>query len=70
MRDFSRFFLISGVLLVLLGLGLKAGGRFRWLGRLPGDFSFRNGSFSFYLPLATCLLLSVFLTLALSFFRK
>ena len=54
--------LIAGVgLLVTLGVPL---------GRLPGDFSFRRGNFSFYLPLATSLLASVVLTLLLMLFGR
>ena len=29
------------------------------LGRLPGDFYVRRGSFSFYFPLATSIVLSI-----------
>jgi len=41
-----------------------------WLGRLPGDISIRRGNFSFYFPLATCLLLSAILSFILWLFRK
>ena len=54
--------LIAGVgLLVTLGVPL---------GRLPGDFSFRRGNFSFYLPLATSVLASVILTLLMMLFGR
>jgi len=53
---------IAGVgLLVMLGLPL---------GRLPGDIAVRRGNVSFYFPLATCILLSIILTLILSLFRR
>ena len=55
-----------GRLLVLLGLGIAAIGLLIMLGvpigRLPGDFSVRRGSFSFYFPLATSIILSILLT--------
>ena len=41
-----------------------------WLGRLPGDFAFKRGAFSFYFPLASCLLLSAVLLFILWLFRK
>ena len=41
-----------------------------WLGRLPGDIAVRRENFSFYFPLATCLLVSIILTMILRFFRK
>jgi hypothetical protein len=63
-----------GRLLVLLGLGITALGVLVMLGvpfgRLPGDIVVRRGSFSFYFPLATSIILSVLLTLVLSLFRR
>ena len=40
------------------------------LGRLPGDIYFRRGSVSFYLPIATSIILSLVLTLLLALFRR
>ena len=63
-----------GRLLVFLGLGIAALGLLVLagvpFGRLPGDFMIRRGSFSFYLPLTTSVVLSLLLTLVLSFFRR
>jgi len=63
-----------GRLLVYLGLGIAAFGLLILLGvpfgRLPGDFMVRRGSFSFYFPLATSIVISILLTLILSFFRR
>jgi DUF2905 family protein len=63
-----------GKLLVLLGLGITALGVLVMLGvpfgRLPGDIFVRRGNFSFYFPLATSIILSILLTLILSFFRR
>jgi hypothetical protein len=39
-------------------------------GRLPGDVYIRRGSFSFYFPLATSIILSLLVTLLLAFFRR
>jgi len=63
-----------GKTLLLLGLGIATLGLLVILGvplgRLPGDFYVRRGSFSFYFPLATSIILSILLTLALAFFRR
>ena len=63
-----------GKLLVLVGLGIAAIGVAIMLGvpfgRLPGDIYLRRGSVSFYFPLATSILLSIILTLLVSFFRR
>ena len=63
-----------GRMLVLIGLAIAGLGLLIMvgvpLGRLPGDFAIRRGSFSFYFPLATSIILSIILTLILAFFRR
>ena len=63
-----------GKALVLIGLGIAGLGLAVMLGvplgRLPGDFYMRRGSFTFYFPLATSIILSILLTLILAFFRR
>ena len=63
-----------GKTLVLIGLAVTGLGLAVMLGlpigRLPGDFYVRRGNFSFYFPLATSIVLSLLLTLALAFFRR
>ena len=44
--------------------------RLPWLGRLPGDIVYRRGGFTFYLPLATSILLSLLLTLLFALLRR
>jgi len=63
-----------GKTLVVIGLGIAALGLLVMLGvpfgRLPGDVYIRRGSFSFYFPLATSIVLSLLLTLLLALFRR
>jgi hypothetical protein len=63
-----------GKALVYLGLGIAALGLLVMVGvpfgRLPGDIVVRRGNFSFYFPLATSIILSILLTLILTFFRR
>jgi len=40
------------------------------IGRLPGDIYVRRGSFSFYFPLTTSIILSIILTLIFALFRR
>jgi len=58
-----------GRLLILIGLLIAGAGLLITLGvplgRLPGDFSYRRGNFSFYFPLASSILASIILTLLL-----
>ncbi len=55
----ARLLILAGLALVGAGLLLKSGIP---LGRLPGDVTFRSGSFTFYLPLATSLVASLVLS--------
>ncbi len=40
------------------------------IGRLPGDIYIRKGNLTVYFPVATCLILSLFLTLVFTIFGK
>jgi hypothetical protein len=63
-----------GRVLVLVGLGIAGLGVLVMLGvpfgRLPGDVYIRRGSFSFYFPAATSIILSILLTLLFALFRR
>jgi hypothetical protein len=74
MRDLGKLLLGFGALMVLLGLVLlvagNLSGKVPWLGRLPGDIQIQRGNWSFYFPLATCLVISIVLTLLFSLFGR
>ena len=63
-----------GRTLIVIGLIMAAAGLLMTLGfpigRLPGDFTFRRGNFSFYFPLATSILASILLTLLFMFLGR
>jgi hypothetical protein len=63
-----------GKTLVIIGLSIAGLGLVMMLGlplfRLPGDFYVKRGTFSFYFPLATSIVLSILLTLLLALFRR
>jgi hypothetical protein len=63
----ARFLVITGAVLMALGLLVMAG---LPLFRLPGDFVVRRGPITFYFPLVTSILLSILLTLLMTFFRR
>jgi hypothetical protein len=68
--DLGRMLLVIGGVLLALGLILTFVGKVPGLGRLPGDIVYRKGNFTFYFPLVTSILLSLFLTFLLSLFRR
>lgn len=63
LQDLGRLLLLVGAVIVLLGLLLSFGARIPWLGRLPGDILIRRENFTFYFPIATSILVGIFLTL-------
>jgi hypothetical protein len=58
---------LIGLLIAGLGLLMMAGFP---LGRLPGDYTIRRGAFTFYLPLASSILVSLVLTVVLYLLRR
>jgi len=62
MVDVGRMLLVFGILLVVIGGALTLFGRFQ----LPGDFTFRSGTLTVYIPLATSIVLSILATVVLN----
>jgi len=58
--------ILAGIVLAVLGVLLSVAPRsLGWVGRLPGDIRIERGSFRMYFPLATCLVVSLALTLVM-----
>ena len=70
MSDFGRLLIILGVGLVAVGALLTLAGKVPWLGKLPGDLFYKGDHVTVYFPLATCLLISVVLSLLFWLFRR
>ncbi|MCK5053480.1 MAG: DUF2905 domain-containing protein [Anaerolineales bacterium] len=67
LSSIARWVIFTGVVIIIIGIGLLLAGRFDLpLGRLPGDIHIERGGFSCFIPLATSILLSLLLTLALN----
>jgi hypothetical protein len=62
MADVGRLVFVCGVLLVVVGVALMLFGRFH----LPGDFTFRSGNVTVFVPLATGIVLSIVATIVLN----
>jgi len=70
MGGIGRILIYLGLLLVVLGVIFSLVGKIPWLGHLPGDITIERERFTFYFPLATCLIISVILSLVLYLFRR
>jgi hypothetical protein len=66
MIGLGKALLAAGLLIALIGALLIVASRTGLpLGRLPGDFAYRGKSVSIFIPLGTCVLLSVVLSVLL-----
>ena len=64
MQGFAKLLLTMGAVLLVAGLLLRVfGGRLGWLGHLPGDV--RIGD-SVYIPITSCVVVSLVLTIVLN----
>jgi len=68
MDSVGRALVVVGLVVLALGLVLTFADRLPLVGRLPGDLTFRGDGWTVYAPIATSILLSIVLTVALSAF--
>jgi len=70
MAPLGKGLILIGLLLVMAGALVWGFGQVPYLGRLPGDIYIRRGSATFYFPLATCIVLSIVISLIAAFVRR
>ena len=70
MGDMARTLIVIGAMLVVLGVTLSLLGKIPGFGKLPGDILIKKENFTFYFPLATCLLISAILSLILHLWNR
>lgn len=62
---------ILGWFLFILGAIIAFGHRwFRWIGHLPGDFTYQRGNVTVLIPLGTCILFGSIFSLVMSLFAR
>lgn len=67
----GKLIIVAGVILVAVGILFLLLGRIPVIGQLPGDFVIRRDNVTFYVPLATMILISLLLTIILNLiFRR
>ena len=62
LQPLGRALMLIGALVAVFGAVLVFGPKIPWLGRLPGDVLIQRERFSLYVPVASCLLVSVILS--------
>jgi hypothetical protein len=69
----GKMLLIVGLLVAAIGAILMFSDKIPFLGKLPGDINIKKENFQLYIPLTTCIVLSILLSLVMwliSFFSK
>jgi len=71
MEQFGRILVITGGIILLLGLFLTFGPKLPFrIGRLPLDFRYESDKFGVYFPLGTSIVISIILTILVRLFTK
>jgi hypothetical protein len=73
MTALAKALIVIGLFLALAGLLLWSTGSvplINRLGRLPGDMFIRRDNFTLYLPLTTCIVLSIIISLVIGLLRR
>ncbi len=65
MDGIGRALIGLGALLVVAGAIVLAAPKAPWLGRLPGDLLIQRPGFTVFIPLGSCLVVSVLLSIVL-----
>lgn len=66
MIGLGKLLIACGVVVVIAGIVVVLAGRANLpLGRLPGDITYRGKNTVFYFPIATCIVISVVLSLVM-----
>ncbi|NGP43431.1 DUF2905 domain-containing protein [Bacillaceae bacterium SIJ1] len=64
MTDISKWLIIAGVVLIVIGLAWSL------IGKLPGDIVFKKGNTTFFFPIVTSIVISIVLSIVLSLFGR
>jgi hypothetical protein len=65
MAPLGKLLILIGLILALVGLVLWLGPKIPWLGKLPGDIRYEGKHVRLYLPLTTCVIISVVISILL-----
>ena len=66
----GKYLILFGVALIAIGALFILAQRVPWIGRLPGDIYIKKENFAFYFPITTGILLSVILSVVMTFFWR
>jgi Protein of unknown function (DUF2905). len=69
--DTGKYIIITGVLIVLLGVLIYFfHDKLTWIGRLPGDIRIEKENFKFYFPITTMIIFSLVITIIIQLIKR
>jgi len=70
-KEVAIFFIVIGLFLTFMGAFLLFDFKVPFIGNLPGDIVIKKKGFELYIPISSCIILSLLLSIILSLiFRK
>ncbi|REE01673.1 DUF2905 domain-containing protein [Marinoscillum furvescens] len=66
----GKSLIVIGLVLILCGVLITYGGKLDFFGKLPGDIVIERENTTFYIPITSCLLISVLLSLLFFLYEK
>ena len=70
MEPVGKSLVLVGFAIVVIGIAIWGLSSIPYVGRLPGDIYVRRGNFTFFFPLATCIVISIIATILFSLMRR
>lgn len=61
----GRILVVTGIILVLMGVGFLFFDKIPFLGKLPGDIRIERENFRFYFPVTTSIIVSILISVIL-----
>lgn len=69
-QSLAKLLIITGILILVVGVFLLLAPKIPLIGKLPGDILIRRKNFTFYFPIVSLLILNLLIFLLLHFFKK
>lgn len=69
-QTLGKYLILSGAILLIIGIVLTFWDKLPLLGKLPGDSKIEGKNFTFYFPIVTSIIISLIISLILYFFKK
>lgn len=70
MVPLGKALFVFGLVIAVFGIMLWMLSGVPFIGKLPGDIYLRRANFTFYFPLATCILISIILSILFALMRR